>query len=137
MTFNFIHAGKEYKVLLLSTSEPMTEKGATANPTKSLCNPYVFNTAITRAQSLVVSVGNPFLLLKMEENMTKHPEYKEIGKCWSNYFKCCLENGSMEIASSLDICEEMKEEIFMKIKDLAEKSLNEKIQYPVRNKNQI
>ena len=129
---NYWYTGKEYKVLLLSTSEPMTDKGASANPTKSLCNPYVFNTAITRAQSLVVCVGNPFVLLKMEENMIKRPGYEEIGKCWSNYFKCCLENGSMDAAESLGLSEEQKEGLFMKIKDLAENCLKEKIQYPVR-----
>lgn len=111
----------------------MTEYGASANPTKSLCNPYVFNTAITRAQSLVVSFGNPFLLLKMEANVIKHPGYEQIGKCWSTYFKSCLENGTMQIAGSLNISEERQERIFLKIKDLAEKHLKETIQYPVRH----
>ena len=116
--------------MLLSTSEPVTDKCASANPTKSLCNPYVFNTAITRAQSLVVSVGNPFLLLKMEENMVKYPEYEHIGKCWSNYFKCCLEHKSMEIAPSLMLSTEKQEETLMKIKGLVEKQLKLKVQYP-------
>lgn len=110
----------------------MTRNGASANPTKSLCNPYVFNTAITRAQSLVVCVGNPFLLLRMEANMMKNPEYKETGKCWSNYFKYCLENGTMEIPESLGVPKDKREAIFFKIKGLAEKQLQEKIQYPVR-----
>lgn len=129
----YLFVGKEYKVLLLSTSEPVTDKCASANPTKSLCNPYVFNTAITRAQSLVVSVGNPFLLLKMEENMVKHPGYEHIGRCWSNYFKCCLENKSMQIASSLNqvLSTEKQKETLMKIKDLVEKQLKTKVQYPV------
>ena len=127
----FILTGKEYKVLLLSTSEPITSKCASANPTKSLCNPYVFNTAITRAQSLVVSVGNPFLLLKMEENMIKHYGYNKIGKCWSNYFKCCLENGTLTVADSLSLTKEDQEQTLLKIKELVEKQLKEKVQYPV------
>ena len=110
----------------------MTQNGASANPTKSLCNPYVFNTAITRAQSLVVCVGNPFLLLRMEASMVKNPEYKEIGKCWSNYFKCCLENRTMEIPESLGVPKDKLEGIFLKIKELVEEQLQEKIQYPVR-----
>lgn len=64
--------------------------------------------------------------------MIKQPGYEEIGKCWSNYFKCCLEHETMEIAELLSVSKEQKEEIFMKIKDLAEKRLKEKIQYPVR-----
>ena len=61
--------------MFLSTTEPTTTEGESKNPTKSPCNQYVFNTAITRAQSLVVCVGNPFLLMKIEENVgiqTRH-----------------------------------------------------------------
>ena len=125
------YIGKEYKVLLLSTSEPITEKGASANPTKSLCNPYVFNTAITRAQSLVVSFGNPFQLLKMEQNVVKRPGYEKIGKCWSNYFKCCLEKGTLKFHDSLKLSEDRRDEILMKITTLVERQLQEKVQYPV------
>ena len=68
----------------------------------------------------------------MEENMIKQPGYEDIGKCWSNYFKYCLENETIKITKSLDIPEGRQEEIFLKIKNLAEKHLKEKIQYPVR-----
>ena len=61
----------------------MDESGRSLNPTKSVCNRYVFNTAVTRAKSLVVCVGNPFLLLKMEEQS----EFK----CWKEYLKRCME----------------------------------------------
>ena len=60
--------------------------GQSANPTKSLCNPYVFNTAITRAQSLVVASGNPFTLLAVEAKMP-HPKY-----CWKEFLKFCKRN---------------------------------------------
>lgn len=124
-------AGKEYKVLLLSTSEPVSAKGASANPTKSLCNPYVFNTAITRAQSLVVSVGNPFLLLRMEQAMIKQPGYERIGLCWSNYFKRCLENGTLKVADSLGLSDEEKESVLLSIKKEVEKRLKAEVHYPV------
>ena len=63
--------------------------GRASNPTKSICDPYVFNTAITRAQSLVVSVGNPFRLLKSESYM-EH-KYRFNIKCWHEYLKHCIE----------------------------------------------
>ena len=65
------------------------------NPTKSLCNPYVFNTAITRARSLVVAVGNPFTLLSVEANVTK-PKY-----CWREFITRCLEQNSFIIPDSV------------------------------------
>ena len=54
-----------------------------------MCDPYVFNTALTRAQSLVVAVGNPFLLLKTENHMEHKYEFKV--KCWQEYLKRCIE----------------------------------------------
>ena len=59
-----------------------------ANPTKSFCNRYVFNTALTRAQSLVVCAGNPFQLLKVEAAMADH-----VG-CWREYLRRCIEKGT-------------------------------------------
>ena len=56
-----------------------------ANPTKSFCNRYVFNTALTRAQSLVVCAGNPFQLLKVEAAMAN-----PVG-CWSEYLRRCID----------------------------------------------
>ena len=61
------------------------------SPTKSICDQYVFNTIITRAQSLVVCVGNPFLLLSIES----HTGQKQ---CWREYLKRCLEVSSLKIA---------------------------------------
>ena len=62
------------------------------NPTKSICDQYVFNTIITRAQSLVVCVGNPFLLLSIES----HTGQKQ---CWREYLKRCLEVSSLKMAA--------------------------------------
>ena len=59
-----------------------------ANPTKSFCNCYVFNTALTRAQSLVVVAGNPFLLLKVEAAMPKPKG------CWREYLRRCIDHNT-------------------------------------------
>ena len=73
----------------------MDSSGKTVNPTKSLCNPYVFNTAITRARSLVVAVGNPFTLLSVEANVAK-PKH-----CWREFITHCLERHSFIIPDSV------------------------------------
>ena len=67
-----------------------------ANPTKSFCNRYVFNTALTRAQSLVVVAGNPFLLLKVESAM---PE--PMG-CWREYLRRCIDNDTFIVPEIID-----------------------------------
>ena len=77
--------------MFISALEATTETGAARNPTISICNQYVFNTIITRAQSLVVCVGNPFLLLSIES----HSSQKQ---CWKEYLKRCLEVSSFKIA---------------------------------------
>ena len=74
--------------------------------TKSLSNPYVFNTAISRARDCVVASGNPFVLLKIEKIMEK--EYGNMAKCWSNYLKHCLETGTIIFSPCLAITDEQK-----------------------------
>ena len=81
--------------MLLSTTEPVNSDGSTRNPTRSLCDPYVFNTAVTRAKSLVVGVGNPFLLLKMEKQMVK--SHGKRGNCWSTFLRSCLAHDTLEL----------------------------------------
>ena len=86
------HLGREFRILFLSTVESVDpESGQSANPTKSLCNPYVFNTAITRAQSLVVASGNPFTLLAVEAKMPQ-PKY-----CWKEFLRRCNDNGTLKM----------------------------------------
>ena len=113
------HTGREFRALFLSTSEPTKDNGATRNPTKSICDPHVFNTAITRAQSLVVSVGNPFMLLKTERHMIR--KYGEKGKCWSQYLKACLDHDSLSIHSSLKVS---KKTCLEKLQNLVEEQLS-------------
>ena len=66
-----------------------------ANPTKSFCNRYVFNTALTRAQSLVVVAGNPFLLLKVEATMSQ-----PMG-CWREYLKRCIDHSTLFVPKNV------------------------------------
>jgi hypothetical protein len=102
--------GAEYSTLFLSTTEPVmndTDGIMTHDSTKSLSNPYVFNTAISRARDCVVASGNPFILLKIEKFMEK--EYgNNMAKCWSNYLKHCLEKGTILFSARLDITDEQK-----------------------------
>ena len=90
-------------MLFVSTSESIRvgPDGSVnpSNPTKSICDPFVFNTVMTRAQSLVVSVGNPFLLLRLEQSMVK--KYGDRGSYWSHYLKACLDHDTIQLHHSL------------------------------------
>ena len=92
--------GEDFRALFISTSEPTKANGETRDSTKSISDPHVFITAITRARSLVVAVGNPFMLLKREEHMVK--KYGNRGYCWSLFLKACLDNKSISCASGRD-----------------------------------
>ena len=110
-------AGHEFRAVFISTSEPTKADGSTCNPTKSICDRFVFNTAITRARSLVVAVGNPFLLLRMEEHMVEK-KYGEKGGCWRKFIRVCLENGSLSIDQSVEASPSVKAEYLQKLKIL-------------------
>ncbi|CAI8034252.1 Probable helicase with zinc finger domain [Geodia barretti] len=90
--------GQEFRALFISTSEPTTPDGETRDATKSISDPAVFITAITRARSLVVAVGNPFMLLRREEHMVK--KYGDRGHCWSHFLKACIDNGTLSVYHS-------------------------------------
>ncbi len=94
------YLGEEFQALFLSTTEPMDSAGNTTNPTKSPCNPYVFNTVLTRSKSLVVAVGSPVALLGIEEHMVK--KYGSKARCWSSYLRICLEKGTFSIPPSVE-----------------------------------
>ena len=103
--------GQEFLAVFLSTSEPTFGNGSTRNPTKSMCDPYVFNTVITRAKSLVLGVGNPFLLLKTEKHMVEL--YGRRGKCWSEFLKSCLKHGTVDLPTltNKDVQQNIKEKL--------------------------
>ena len=92
--------------MFLSTAEPTYANGASKNPTKTPCSQYVFNTALTRAKSLVVCAGNPFLLMKVE----KKTKNTDIQPFWAEYIRRCMENETFVTPESLqmshDDCQE-------------------------------
>ena len=68
--------------------------------TKTVINRYVFNTAITRSQYLVVAVGNPLTLLEREDRMCqKYPKNEEY-RCWKEYIRRCIECKSFHLPPS-------------------------------------
>ena len=81
--------------MFISTVECVHDGFKSANPTKSFCNRYVFNTALTRAQSLVVVAGNPFLLLKVEAAMPK-----PMG-CWRAYLRRCIDHNTFIVPKEI------------------------------------
>ena len=89
-------SGKEFQVLFLSTVECVLSSGKPFDPLKSLCHPAVFNTAITRAQSLVVAVGNPFTLMKAEATLG-NSKY-----CWRTFISKCQKSKTYDERSYLE-----------------------------------
>ena len=114
-------SGREFRALFLSTFEATHEDGSTRNPTKSIADPYIFNTVVTRARSLVVSVGNPYQLLKMEEHMGR--KYGEKGKCWSSYLKRCLDNNTLTFHDSIRILDAEKQEHIAQLRRAVEEHI--------------
>ena len=113
-------SGREFRVLFLSTCEAVYKEDIS---TETIADPRIFNTVIGRARSLVISVGNPYFLLKMEEKMCKL--YGEKGKCWSVYLRKCLCNNTLTFHSALGIKDE---EMHIHIAQL-EKAVNESIAF--------
>ena len=104
--------------MFLSTAEPTTAEGASKNPTKTPCSQYVFNTALTRAKSLVVCAGNPFLLMKIEKqvnNVDKRP-------FWAEYIRRCIENETFIIPASLQESNTDRQDKLSKLRALVFKS---------------
>ena len=69
----------------------------------------------------MVSVGNPFMLLKTESHMIR--KYGEKGKCWSQYLKTCLDHGTLSIHSSLGLSSAEQQACIEKLKRLVERQL--------------
>ena len=113
----YIILGQQYQAVILSTTEPVHLDGSTLDSTKSFCDPYVFNTAVSRAKSLVVAVGNPFLLLNIEKSITHYGD-KHNTKCWSTFIKLCIEKNTFEFHASLSLKEPEKHTKLEKIKEL-------------------
>ena len=104
--------------MFLSTAEPTTAEGASKNPTKTPCSQYVFNTALTRAKSLVVCAGNPFLLMKIEK-MTKNTDKQLF---WAEYIRRCIENETFIIPASLQVSNIDRQDKLSKLRALVFKA---------------
>ena len=83
--------------MLISTSESLESSGRPFDLLKSFCHPTVFNTAITRARSLVVAVGNPLVLMMSEATMDE-PKW-----CWREFITRCLLNNAFVVPDRLEI----------------------------------
>lgn len=61
---------------------------------------------MTRAKSLVIGVGNPFHLLRMEKQVVKN--HGKRGNCWSTFLRSCLAHHTLKFQnlSSLEDEEE-------------------------------
>ncbi len=92
--------GQEFQVLFMSTTEPVDDKGNTIAPTKSPCDPFVFNSVLTRSKSLVVAVGSPMALLGIEKHMVM--QYGKKAHCWSSYMRLCLERNTFIIPPEVE-----------------------------------
>ena len=100
-----VYIGFEFQAIFLSTYESLDENGMPHDTTKSLCNPHVFNTVVSRSRALVVAVGDPLLLLKTEKVM----ESQE--RCWREYLKCCLEHNSLHFPEGFSQEQSIREAI--------------------------
>ena len=82
--FHSFAIGSEFTAVLLCTANC----GDPTNFGRSLTNPRVFNTVLTRSRALFVAFGNPFHLLAVEE---RH----QAVHCWREYLKKCVESNSI------------------------------------------
>ena len=128
-----LFAGREYRAIFISTLEVTAEDGSTLDPTKSICDQYVFNTVITRAQSLIVCVGNPFLLFSIEKHT---PNYKI--NCWREYVKRCLETSSFQLVPEChSIGESVLQQSIAKLYEETFGDLQESLEAPCGNVQKV
>ena len=80
--------------------ECVLSSGKPFDTLKSLCHPAVFNTAITRAQSLVVAVGNPFTLMKAEATLGSSTY------CWRQFISTCQNSKTYDESSYLEFTDQ-------------------------------
>ena len=83
MNINTSFLGYEFAAIFLSTIEPTNSSGEPYDPVRSMGHELVFNTIMTRAQSLIYCVGNPFALCKIGD--------KYQVNCWKAYLQRCVQ----------------------------------------------
>ena len=121
LCFVYHNIGREFQALFISTIEPLDASGRSTNPTKSLCDKYVFNTVLSRTKSLVVAVGNPYALLKTEEKMGDYG-------CWKTYISHCIDNKTFYIPQTVEPVKRKREHYFESLRVLVGKSMHVKSQ---------
>jgi hypothetical protein len=102
--------GMEYRAVFLCTSEAVNDDFTPLDHVKSLCDPRVFNTIITRSQSLVIAVGNPFRLMEIEHHMPKGSK-----QCWLQYFQACNSRQALVPFDQLDQNQPITKANFLKL----------------------
>lgn len=107
--------GRKFRAVLVSTSEPTETDGIPLCESRSIWNPYVFNTILSQAQSRVVTLGNPFHLVKMGLYMVT--KYGESGHCWNHYLRVCLQHGTLTFDPLLKLQTEEEQQCIEKLKD--------------------
>lgn len=90
-----IFLGQEFSMIFLSTVECLDSSGRPFDVLKSLCQPAVFNTVITRSKCLVVAFGNPLTLLLSEATIEK-PKW-----CWREFIDRCRKKDTFFVPESL------------------------------------
>ena len=115
--FSLLSTGREYRAIFIGTAEVTDENGVPRNKTKSLCDRFVFNTAITRSQSLVVVVGNPYHLIHGEDNLVVNYDPQDTRRCWSHYLQRCFDSKSFHLSDHFERTPELEQDM-KSLKDL-------------------
>ena len=102
--------GHEFQAVFLCTADYKKASGFISNPTKSLLTPGIFNTVLSRSRSLVVAVGNPFMLLDLEERMQHGGK-----KCWREYLRLCLTDGTITFSEEILNSESVMEKLARRV----------------------
>ena len=96
--------GREFDAIFVCTAQPVNQDYSPFDPVKSMCDPFMFNTIVTRPKSLLVVVGNPFRLRKIEQ-MTRLHKIEQATcdppACWSEYLYQCWEGGTLLLSANL------------------------------------
>ena len=88
----------------MCTAQPVNQDYSPFDPVKSMCDPFMFNTIVTRPKSLLVVIGNPFRLRKIEQITHSgkiDQNIQDPPACWSEYLYQCWEGGSLQLSAKL------------------------------------
>ncbi|XP_019858896.1 PREDICTED: probable RNA helicase SDE3 [Amphimedon queenslandica] len=109
---SFMIQGYEFQAIFLSLFELVGDDEMNASYVKSLFNPYVFNTVITRAKFHVVAIGSPEEVKQFELDTLSHPDRGgNATKCWHKYLKLCTELGTFYHHIDLSMFKRKKTEV--------------------------